>query len=53
MFLKLLKFLPELKKRSGNILNVGSSYGHVAPDYRIYDGKKYANPPSYGAVKTE
>mgnify|MGYP002880746875 CR=1 FL=1 len=44
-------FLPELKKRSGNILNVGSSYGHVAPDYRIYDGKKYANPPSYGAAK--
>lgn len=44
-------FLPLLKKKSGNILNVGSSYGHVAPDYRIYDGKKYANPPSYGAAK--
>tara|TARA_B100000963_G_scaffold140321_2_gene122206 strand:+ start:1970 stop:2773 length:804 start_codon:yes stop_codon:yes gene_type:complete len=44
-------FLPLLKKSKGNILNVGSSYGHVAPDYRIYDGKKYANPPSYGAAK--
>ena len=44
-------FLPLLKKAKGNILNIGSSYGHVAPDYRIYDGKKYANPPSYGAAK--
>lgn len=44
-------FLPMLKKTKGNILNIGSSYGHVAPDYRIYDGKKYANPPSYGAAK--
>lgn len=44
-------FLPLLKKTRGNILNIGSSYGHVAPDYRIYDGKKYANPPSYGAAK--
>lgn len=44
-------FLPMLKKTRGNILNIGSSYGHVAPDYRIYDGKKYANPPSYGAAK--
>jgi NAD(P)-dependent dehydrogenase (short-subunit alcohol dehydrogenase family) len=44
-------FFPKLKKKSGNILNIGSSYGHVAPDYRIYDGKKYANPPSYGAAK--
>lgn len=44
-------FLPLLKKTKGNILNVGSLYGHVAPDYRIYDGKKYANPPSYGAAK--
>ncbi len=44
-------FLPLLKKTKGNILNIGSLYGHVAPDYRIYDGKKYANPPSYGAAK--
>jgi gluconate 5-dehydrogenase len=26
-------------------------YGHVAPDYRIYDGIQFANPPSYGAAK--
>ena len=26
-------------------------YGHVAPDYKLYDSPKYANPPSYGAAK--
>jgi NAD(P)-dependent dehydrogenase (short-subunit alcohol dehydrogenase family) len=40
-----------LKERQGVILNVASMYGHVAPDYRMYDGDKYANPPSYGAAK--
>ncbi len=42
---------PFLKKKCGNILNISSMYGHVAPDYRIYDSEKYANPPSYGAAK--
>jgi gluconate 5-dehydrogenase len=42
---------PTLKERKGVILNVGSMYGHIAPDYRIYDGKRFANPPSYGAAK--
>ncbi len=44
-------FLPLLKKKKGNILNVGSAYSHVAPDYRIYDNKKFSNPPSYGSAK--
>jgi len=43
--------IPHLKKSKGVILNIASMYGHVAPDYRMYDGKKYANPPSYGAAK--
>ena len=42
---------PDLKTRKGVILNVASMYGHVAPDYRIYDGERFANPPSYGAAK--
>jgi NAD(P)-dependent dehydrogenase (short-subunit alcohol dehydrogenase family) len=42
---------PYLKESKGIILNVASMYGHVAPDYRIYDGKQFANPPSYGAAK--
>jgi NAD(P)-dependent dehydrogenase (short-subunit alcohol dehydrogenase family) len=40
-----------LKERRGVILNVGSMYGHVAPDYRIYQDVPQANPPSYGAAK--
>ena len=44
-------FLPNLKKGRGNILNIGSAYSHVAPDYRMYSTSKYANPPSYGSAK--
>ena len=43
--------LPLLKRNKGVILNISSMYGHVAPDYRIYDGVKLTNPPSYGAAK--
>ena len=42
---------PTLKERQGVILNVTSMYGHIAPDYRIYEGTNFANPPSYGAAK--
>jgi gluconate 5-dehydrogenase len=42
---------PDLQKSKGVILNVASMYGHVAPDYRIYEGTNFANPPSYGAGK--
>lgn len=40
-----------LKESEGVILNTASMYGHVAPDYRIYNDGKYTNPPSYGAAK--
>ena len=43
--------VPLLSRRKGNILNIASMYGHVAPDYRLYDGDRFANPPSYGAAK--
>ena len=44
--------VPLLKNsEKGNILFIGSMYGHVAPDYRLYDDKKFSNPPSYGAGK--
>jgi NAD(P)-dependent dehydrogenase (short-subunit alcohol dehydrogenase family) len=42
---------PTLRERRGVVLNVGSMYGHVAPDYRIYEGTTFSNPPSYGAAK--
>ena len=51
VFRTIKAFVPMLKKKKGNILNIGSAYGHVAPDYRIYDSSKFANPPSYGAAK--
>ena len=50
-FLMIKEAFPHLKKTKGNILNIASMYGHIAPDYRMYDGKKYTNPPSYGAAK--
>ena len=42
---------PYLKATRGVILNIGSLYSHLGPDYRMYDGKEFANPPSYGAAK--
>jgi gluconate 5-dehydrogenase len=42
---------PDLKATRGVILNIGSLYSHLAPDHRMYDGKQFANPPSYGAAK--
>jgi NAD(P)-dependent dehydrogenase (short-subunit alcohol dehydrogenase family) len=44
-------FFPDLKKSRGVVLNIASMYGHIGPDYRIYDGERFANPPSYGAAK--
>lgn len=43
--------VPLLAQRKGVILSIASMYGHVAPDYRLYDSEKLANPPSYGAAK--
>lgn len=40
-----------LRERRGVVLNIGSMYGHVAPDWKLYDGVPQANPPSYGAAK--
>ena len=37
---------PDLKASRGVILNIASMYGHIGPDYRIYDGKEFANLPS-------
>lgn len=43
--------VPLLAKKKGNIVSIASMYGHVAPDYRMYDSERFANPPSYGAAK--
>jgi NAD(P)-dependent dehydrogenase (short-subunit alcohol dehydrogenase family) len=51
VFRTIIGFLPQLKQNKGNILNIASMYGQVAPDYRLYDDSRFVNPPSYGAAK--
>lgn len=43
--------LDALKRSRGVILNIASMYGHVAPDYRLYEGNPHAVPASYNAAK--
>lgn len=40
-----------LKQTKGVILNTASMYGHIAPDYRMYEGNPHAVPASYNAAK--
>ena len=51
VFKTIKTFLPLLKKSNGNIVNIASIYGQIAPDYRLYDKSNLANPPSYGSSK--
>jgi gluconate 5-dehydrogenase len=39
------------QKKYGVIINIGSMYGTISPDLRIYDNEKHANSPEYGAGK--
>jgi gluconate 5-dehydrogenase len=40
-----------LKATRGVILNTASMYGHIAPDYKLYEGNPHAVPASYNAAK--
>ena len=49
---KYVKFIDDNKQASGNIINIGSIYGLISPDPRIYDKNDRRNSEVYGASKS-
>lgn len=53
VFRSIREIIPYFKKQEyGNIINVSSMYGMVAPDFDVYEQTpQFLNPPHYGAGK--
>tara|TARA_X000001036_G_scaffold174536_1_gene165160 strand:+ start:1423 stop:2214 length:792 start_codon:yes stop_codon:yes gene_type:complete len=47
----LLKSGSSISKEDSSVVNIGSIYGLVSPDYLIYKKAKFVNPISYGCSK--
>lgn len=46
------QFTPLLRERTGaSIINIGSIYGLLGPDYSLYEGTAMGNPAAYAASK--
>lgn len=48
------KYLADIMKANGtggSIINIGSIYGLVGPDFGVYDNTTITNPPAYSAIK--
>ncbi|MBX9770719.1 MAG: SDR family NAD(P)-dependent oxidoreductase, partial [Candidatus Obscuribacterales bacterium] len=50
-YLCMMKALPHMKEHGGSIINVGSMYGMVSPNFSVYEGTEFNSSPAYGAAK--
>ena len=38
-------------QRSGSVVNIGSIYGSIGPDFNLYEGSNLTMPAAYSAIK--